>query len=107
MVEQANRPVHPSKGNPSTLLSPSKDQIIDDAKQWARKALDVAADIHPPVRDEACDVSCVVATVNLGYLSEMQNRLKEADDLFESKETCSRYRLSGRNCTGRKRLSGD
>ncbi|OXV07338.1 hypothetical protein Egran_04897 [Elaphomyces granulatus] len=82
MVEQANRPVHPSKGNPSTQLSLSNDQIIDDAKQWARKAVDVAADIHPPVRDESCDVSCVVATVNLGYLSEMQNRLKEADDLF-------------------------
>lgn len=82
MVEQANRPVRPSKGNPSTQLSLSKDQIIDDAKQWAQKALDIAADIHPPVRDESCDVGCIVATVNLGYLYEMQNRLKEADELF-------------------------
>jgi hypothetical protein len=40
--------------------------MVENAKQWAQKALDTAADIQPPARDEECDVGCAVALHNLG-----------------------------------------
>lgn len=55
-----------------------RDQTINAAKQWAQKAIDVAARIQPPVRDEDCDLSCVAATYNLGELAELQNKREEA-----------------------------
>ena len=55
-----------------------RDQTINAAKQWAEKAIDVAARIQPPVRDEDCDLSCVAATYNLGELAELQNKREEA-----------------------------
>ena len=55
-----------------------RDQTINAAKQWAEKAIDVAAKIQPPVRDEDCDLSCVAATYNLGELAELQNKREEA-----------------------------
>lgn len=56
----------------------SQDQIVEAARQWAQKSVDVAARIQPPVRDEECDVTCVVATYNLGELAELQKKPKEA-----------------------------
>lgn len=55
-----------------------REQTIDAAKKWAQKAIDVAARIQPPVRDEDCDLSCVAATYNLGELAEMQGKREEA-----------------------------
>lgn len=55
-----------------------RDHTINAAKQWAQKAIDVAARIQPPVRDEDCDLSCVAATYNLGELAELQNKREEA-----------------------------
>ncbi|KAJ5662330.1 uncharacterized protein N7477_009946 [Penicillium maclennaniae] len=52
----------------------SREQTIEAARQWAQKSLDVAARIQPPVRDEECDITCVVATYNLGELAELQNK---------------------------------
>lgn len=52
----------------------SQDQIIEAARQWAQKSVDVAARIQPPVRDEECDITCVVATYNLGELAELQKK---------------------------------
>jgi hypothetical protein len=46
----------------------SQDPTVEAARQWAQKAIDVAAHIKPPVRDEECDLSCVAATYNLGEL---------------------------------------
>ncbi|KAL2005600.1 hypothetical protein VTN00DRAFT_10093 [Thermoascus crustaceus] len=81
MAGQAQKPPRPSKVNPSqTPLT--QEQIIDAAKKWAQKALDVAAKIQPPVRDEDCDVSCVVATYNLGELAEMLNQRGEAEKRY-------------------------
>lgn len=56
----------------------SREQTIEAAKQWAQKAIDVAARIQPPTRDQDCDVSCVAATYNLGELAEMLNKRDEA-----------------------------
>lgn len=52
----------------------SREQTIEAARQWAQKSLDVAARIQPPVRDEECDMTCVVATYNLGELAELQGK---------------------------------
>lgn len=43
-------------------------RMIEDAKQWAEKAIEVAAHIQPPVRDNECDRSCVAATFNLAQI---------------------------------------
>lgn len=50
----------------SETKSPSQAVLLENAKQWAQKALDLAADIEPPTRDEECDVGCAVALHNLG-----------------------------------------
>lgn len=55
-----------------------RDQVIDSARQWAQKAIDVAERIQPPVRTEECDVSCAVAMYNLGELAEMQRDFEGA-----------------------------
>lgn len=52
----------------------SREQTIEAARQWAQKSIDVAARIQPPVRDEECDLTCVVATYNLGELAELQGK---------------------------------
>lgn len=49
----------------------TRETLIENAKLWAQKALDVAANIEPPVRDEECDVGCAVAMHNLGEFAEM------------------------------------
>ncbi|KAJ5082766.1 hypothetical protein N7532_011809 [Penicillium argentinense] len=52
----------------------SQEQTVEAARKWAQKAIDVAAHIKPPVRDEECDISCVAATYNLGELAELQKK---------------------------------
>lgn len=49
----------------------SKESMIENARIWAQKALDVAAAIKPPVRNGECDVGCAVALHNLGEFAEM------------------------------------
>ncbi|QSS52176.1 TPR domain-containing protein [Histoplasma capsulatum var. duboisii H88] len=61
----------------------SKPELLDAAAQWAKKALDVAAHIKPPVRDEQCDQSCQAALYNLGEIAHMQKQFAEARDYYE------------------------
>lgn len=67
MVGQVHNPV-------SANAKQSQDQIVEAARQWAQKSLDVGARIQPPIRDEECDVACVVATYNLGEIAELQKK---------------------------------
>ncbi|KAE8144924.1 hypothetical protein BDV25DRAFT_165775 [Aspergillus avenaceus] len=76
MAEQAQKPI--KAADPKK----AREHLIDAARQWAQKSLDVAARIAPPVRDEDCDTSCVVATYNLGELAELQGKPKEAAKLY-------------------------
>ncbi|KAJ5168128.1 uncharacterized protein N7482_003722 [Penicillium canariense] len=64
----------PPKSRPQEKQTVSQEQTIDNARQWAQKAIDVAARIQPPVRDEECDMTCVAATYNLGEIAELQNK---------------------------------
>ncbi|KAK8197738.1 uncharacterized protein BKA78DRAFT_292823 [Phyllosticta capitalensis] len=50
----------------------------EQGRLWAQKAIELAAGIKPPVRDEECDMACAVATHNLGEFAEMEGKIKEA-----------------------------
>ncbi|OAL53713.1 hypothetical protein IQ07DRAFT_532155, partial [Pyrenochaeta sp. DS3sAY3a] len=63
---------------------------IEQARQWATKALDHAATIKAPDRTEECDVGCVAATHNLGEFLEMEGRLSEARGRYEEAERLAR-----------------
>lgn len=53
----------------SETKPPSQATLVDNASQWAQKALNLAAQIQPPARDDECDVGCAVALHNLGTSS--------------------------------------
>lgn len=71
----------------------SRENMIDNAKRWAQKALDVAAGIAAPERDEECDIGCAVATHNLGEFAEMSNDIDLARKKY--KEAISLARAIG------------
>jgi hypothetical protein len=56
--------------------------MITNAQTWAQKAIDVAAQIKPPARDEECDMGCAVALHNLGEFAQMKGDLVEASKKF-------------------------
>lgn len=49
-----------------SLPQTSPSALLEDAKIWAQKAIDVAAKIKPPGRTRECDEACAVAMNNLG-----------------------------------------
>lgn len=49
-----------------SLPQTSPTALLEDAKLWAQKAIDVAAKIKPPGRTPECDEACAVAMNNLG-----------------------------------------
>lgn len=68
---------------PNTQDSPSgpvatKEQMVENARLWAQKALEIAESLHAPERNEECDVGCVVAMHNLGEFAEMRQDIGEA-----------------------------
>ncbi|KAI9039938.1 TPR domain protein [Aspergillus affinis] len=77
MAGQAQKPIRAADS------SAARNQLVEAAKQWAQKSIEVAARIQPPVRDEDCDASCVAATYNLGELAELQNKPKDAEKFYK------------------------
>lgn len=67
---------------PVTNTAP-RTLLIEQARQWAAKALDQAATIKGAERTEECDVGCAVATHNLGEFFEMEGKVKEARGKYE------------------------
>ncbi|KAF2689870.1 hypothetical protein K458DRAFT_439031 [Lentithecium fluviatile CBS 122367] len=61
-----------------SIPPPPRELLVEQARQWAAKALARAATIASPERDEECDVGCAVATHNLGEFYEMEGKIKEA-----------------------------
>ncbi|EEP80324.1 predicted protein [Uncinocarpus reesii 1704] len=84
MAEQAQNPNPPPTATTSGSHLPpiSRDQLLYAASEWAKKALDVADKIQPPVRNEECDQGCVTATYNLGEIAEMQGHFNEAKKYY-------------------------
>lgn len=63
--------------------APPRAVLIDQARQWATKALAHAAAIPSTEKTEECDVGCAVATHNLGEFYEMEGKIKEARQKYE------------------------
>jgi tetratricopeptide (TPR) repeat protein len=61
----------------------TRESLIEDAQQWAQKALSVARELRPPERTEECDMGCVVAMHNLGEFAEMLGDKNEARRRYE------------------------
>jgi len=60
----------------------TRETMIINAQTWAQKAIDVAAQIKPPARDEECDMGCAVALHNLGEFAQMRGDFVEASKKF-------------------------
>ncbi|KAF2020957.1 hypothetical protein BU24DRAFT_361523 [Aaosphaeria arxii CBS 175.79] len=67
---------------PNTPPTP-RSALVDQARQWATKAIERASMIAPPDRNEECDVGCTVATHNLGEFFEMEGKIKEARQRYD------------------------
>lgn len=61
----------------------SRETLLDQAHEWARKAIAHAATIAPPERDQECDIGCAVATHNLGEFFEMQGNYEMAKRKYD------------------------
>ncbi|EEH45381.1 uncharacterized protein PADG_01531 [Paracoccidioides brasiliensis Pb18] len=84
MAEEAQKVTSKTPSIPKRAGLPiSRPELLDAASQWAKKALDVAAHIKPPVRTEECDQSCQVALYNLGEIAEMHENFVEARKYYE------------------------
>lgn len=68
----------------------TRETMIDNARAWAQKALEVAATITPPERTEECDVGCAVALHNLGELAEMSESFEEARKRYQEAVSLAR-----------------
>jgi len=62
---------------------PSRTELAEAGKVWARQALALARRIEPPVRNQECDMGCAVATHNLGEFAEMVGDVAEARKRYE------------------------
>ncbi|KAJ4318535.1 hypothetical protein N0V94_004392 [Neodidymelliopsis sp. IMI 364377] len=63
--------------------APPRAALIDQARQWATKALAHAAAIPSTDKTDECDFGCAVATHNLGEFYEMEGRIKDAKKKYE------------------------
>jgi len=85
-VESAAQSQHIPSAASQTLRTaavPTRESLVENARQWAQKALELAANIKPPERNSECDVGCAVATHNLGEFAEMLGDLVEARRRYE------------------------
>ncbi|CAK3750285.1 tpr domain-containing [Lecanosticta acicola] len=71
----------------------TRETMVENAEAWAQKALDVAATIQPPIRNEECDLGCAVALHNLGEFAEMSKDVELAKKKY--KEAVSLARAIG------------
>jgi len=62
---------------------PPRKELVAAARVWAERALELAANIKPPERNEECDQGCAVATSNLAEFAEMLGDVKGARERFE------------------------
>lgn len=80
------------------------------ATTWANKAIEIAAAITPPERNEECDVACAVATHNLAEFEEMKGNIKAARLKYIEAESLAKaigFREGVQNAQdGLKRLEG-
>lgn len=62
---------------------PSRAELRESGRTWARQALALSQHIKPPDRTPECDEGCVAATHNLGEFAEMDGNVAEARSRYE------------------------
>lgn len=67
----------------------SRSALVGNARLWAEKALAIASSAKPPDKTEECDISCAVATHNLGEFAEMDGNIAEARKRFQEAKSLS------------------
>ncbi|KAF2874418.1 hypothetical protein BDV95DRAFT_604599 [Massariosphaeria phaeospora] len=85
-LAQQTPPPASSTSSPSSFPStppPSRAVLVDQARQWANKALIQAAAIPSVDKNEECDLGCAVATHNLGEFLEMEGKINEARQKYD------------------------
>ncbi|KAL4787710.1 hypothetical protein BJX76DRAFT_318160 [Aspergillus varians] len=60
----------------------ARKQTVDNARQWATKALEMNDTIPEDEKDENCHLSCVHVKYSLGEFAEQQGKLKEAEKWY-------------------------
>lgn len=73
-----------------SLPQTSPSALLEDAKLWAQKAIDVAAKIKPPGRTPECDEACAVAMYNLGEFARWSGDKSVARKWLEEAHTLSK-----------------
>lgn len=68
----------------------SRPQLIQNAREWAEKAIGLTSKLVPPERNEECDVGCAVAIHNLGEFAEMDGNIREARKRYEEAKSLSK-----------------
>lgn len=63
--------------------APSRAVLLDQARQWATKAIAHAAAIPTADKTEECDFGCAVATHNLGEFYEMEGKVEQARQKYD------------------------
>jgi tetratricopeptide (TPR) repeat protein len=63
--------------------APPRAILLDQARQWAMKAIAHAAAIPSLDKTEECNFGCAVATHNLGEFYEMEGKIEEARQKYE------------------------
>jgi hypothetical protein len=74
----------PPTSLPNAPPPPPRSARVDQARQWADKALQRAASIAEP--DDECHVGCAVATHNLGEFYEMEGKMQDARRSYRDAE---------------------
>ncbi|KAF4550425.1 Hypothetical protein D9617_17g046930 [Elsinoe fawcettii] len=64
------------------VAPPSREALVQSAREWAEKAVRVAGKIQGEERDEECDVGCATALCNLGEFAEMMGQTREAGERY-------------------------
>lgn len=65
------------------ITPPSRAQLRDSGRLWARQAMALADSIKAPERTSECVQGCAVARHNLGEFAEMDGNIKEAREMYE------------------------
>jgi tetratricopeptide (TPR) repeat protein len=87
LAQQTPPPASPTSSSPSSFPNappPPRTALVDQARQWADKALQRASSIAD--QDEECNVGCAVATHNLGEFYEMEGKIQDARRKYRDAE---------------------
>jgi hypothetical protein len=73
----------PSQASFSNEPAPPRSVLVEQAHQWANKALARAASVPASESNDECHVGCAVATHNLGEFFEMEGKIQEARQKYQ------------------------